>query len=78
MMLTAKFNRCLSFYPEHMFIPTPLGQVFRPESRLAVVYQYWQHDVTVSASFFLQLDYCWYNNNNNNNFTLQSNLLLYT
>ena len=26
MMLTAELNHVLSFYPEHMFIPTPLGQ----------------------------------------------------
>ena len=29
MMLTAKLNRDLSFYHEHMFMPTPLGQTLR-------------------------------------------------
>ena len=54
MILTAKLNRFLSFYPEHMFIPTPppLVKPSLPESRLAVVYQCWQQDITVSGSFF--------------------------
>ena len=38
MMLTAKLNHELSFYPEHMFIPTPLVKPSVPESRLALVY----------------------------------------
>ena len=50
MMLTAKLSHVLSFYPEHMVIPTPLGQALVPESRLAVVHQCWQHDITVSDS----------------------------